>query len=222
MIKLQDIRKTYQMGENSLEVLHGVHMHVRKGEMVALMGPSGAGKSTTMNIVGLLDRPTSGEYYLNGKEVSTLDSDQRSIVRNQDIGFVFQSFFLLPRLTAIRNVGLPLIYRGVPSAEINKRAQACLDKVEVGNLAHHKPSEMSGGQQQRVAIARALVGEPNLILADEPTGALDSHTSQAIMDLLLQLNQQDGVTIVVVTHDPEVGEQCQRIIQIEDGVNVSS
>lgn len=217
MIKLENIKKNYIMGKNKLEVLHGINLNIRKGELVAIMGPSGCGKSTTMNIIGLLDRPTSGKYYLNNEEVSAFGSNKRAELRNRTIGFIFQSFFLLPRFNALQNVELPLVYRGVEAAEIKDRSLAVMKKVGVDHLALHKPYEMSGGQQQRVAIARALVGKPSIILADEPTGALDSKTGDEVMALLIRLNKEDGATIVVVTHDEHVASLCHRTIRIIDG-----
>lgn len=217
MIRLENIIKKYHMGDNEIEVLHGINFSVNKGELVAIMGPSGCGKSTTMNIVGLLDRPTMGEYYLNDEEVSTFSSNKLADLRNKTIGFIFQSFFLLPRFNALQNVGLPLVYRGTDPHEIRERSYEVMEKVGVKQLAPHKPYEMSGGQQQRVAVARALIGEPSLILADEPTGALDSKTGDELMDLLVSLNQKDGATIIVVTHDEHVASRCQRTVHMMDG-----
>lgn len=212
-----NVTKTYYLGDNAIEVLKGIDINIAPGELVAIMGASGSGKSTMMNIIGLLDNPTSGQYYLNNKEVSSLSSDDRAVLRNEAIGFVFQSFFLLPRLTAIQNVGLPLTYRNVPSHEIKERAHAVLQKMGVAHLSGNKPYEMSGGQQQRIAIARALIGQPSIILADEPTGALDSKTGQDVMNLLIELNKSDKATIVIVTHDIRVANQCKRMIEIADG-----
>lgn len=217
MIELQDITKTFQLGKNELQILKGINLKVEKGELLALMGASGSGKSTTMNIVGLLDRPTSGQYLLDGQEVSKLSNDTWAELRNKSIGFVFQTFFLLPRLTALQNVGLPLIYRNIKTSEIKERAMHSLEKVKMADRADHKPSELSGGQQQRVAIARALVGGPQIILADEPTGALDTQTSQGVMELLIHINKEDKATIVIVTHDPHVAEQCARTVYMKDG-----
>ncbi len=217
MIELKDVRKTYRMGDQEFVALNGISFAIKKGELVAIIGASGSGKTTTMNIIGLLDHPSSGQYYLNGKEISDLTRDERASLRNHSIGFVFQSFFLLPRMSALQNVGLPLVYRGVDKKIIKKRSLAMLEKVGMQNHIKHKPAELSGGQQQRVAIARALVGQPNLILADEPTGALDSKTSQEVLDLLIQLNKEEQATILIITHDMKVAEQCSRIIKIKDG-----
>lgn len=217
LIELKEIIKQFNIAETTTTILHGISLSIAHGEMVAIMGASGSGKSTTMNIIGLLDRATQGQYWLNGKNVSTLDEDSMAEIRNLTIGFVFQQFYLLPRLTAWQNVELPLSYRSLSKAEIKQRVAAVLEKVGMSDRMHHRPSELSGGQQQRVAIARALVGEPQLILADEPTGALDSHTSEEVMNLFTHLNQQEGRTIVIITHDKEVARACQRIITISDG-----
>lgn len=217
MIKLQNVYKTYHIGEHTVRALDGISLHIKNGEMVAIMGSSGSGKSTTMNIIGLLDQPTSGEYFLNGKEVSRLDSDELAKLRNRTIGFVFQSFFLLPRLTALQNVALPLTYREDNTYEINQRSKECLAKVGMANYIDHRPNQLSGGQQQRVAIARALVGDPKIILADEPTGSLDSATGEAVMDLLIDINKKENATIVIVTHDPLIAKLCQRTIKLRDG-----
>lgn len=221
MIAMKNIVKDYYLGEQPIHVLKGIDVAIHQGELVAITGPSGSGKSTLMNIIGLLDRPTSGEYFLNENPVQDLSADEQADVRNKTIGFIFQSFFLLPRLTALQNVGLPLVYRDTKASEIKERALKKLEQVGMGDLTRHKPSELSGGQQQRVAIARALVGEPHMILADEPTGALDSKTSQEVMDILIQLNQDENATIVIVTHDPHVAEQCQRVIKVSDGHVIS-
>lgn len=221
MIKFANVTKTYVMGDNQVEALKGVTFEIKKGELVAIMGPSGSGKSTAMNIIGLLDRPSGGEYLLNGKNTSQLSNDETAFLRNEMIGFVFQSFFLLPRLDALHNVMLPLSYQREIVSNQEALALASLARVGVDHLAHHKPQQMSGGQQQRVAIARALICKPSVILADEPTGALDTKTSQDVMNLLIELNEKEGNTIVIVTHDQEVGEQCRRIIKIVDGKVVS-
>lgn len=221
VIKLNNIVKTYQSGEVLLTALNGIDLTVEKGELTAIMGESGSGKSTMLNIIGLLDRPTSGNYILSGTEVEKMSDDELSTIRNQKIGFVFQSFFLLPRLTALQNVCMPLRYRGTSNSEAMERGMVMLEKLGVGHLAKHKPNQMSGGQQQRVAMARALVGEPDLILGDEPTGALDSKTSKEVMRLLIEMNEKEGRTIVIVTHDPHVGEQCRRVVRLQDGNIVS-
>ncbi len=217
VINLNKVVKTYQSGDTLLTALNTVDLIVEPGELTAIMGESGSGKSTLLNIIGLLDRPSSGNYQLSGTEVETMTDDELSTIRNQKIGFVFQSFFLLPRITAIQNVCIPLRYRGVPNHEAIERSQVMLEKLGVGHLAKHKPNQMSGGQQQRVAMARALVGEPDLILGDEPTGALDSRTSEEVMRLLIDMNEKEGRTIVIVTHDPHVGERCRRVVRLEDG-----
>jgi putative ABC transport system ATP-binding protein len=218
LIDIHALKKSYVMGATIEYALQGVDLHVDSGELVAIMGPSGSGKSTLMNIIGLLDQPTSGSYRLNQQELSSIDEEERARLRNQFIGFVFQSFYLLPKLTALQNVGLPLRYRHAPLHEIERQSLAMLAKVDMApNLAKHKPQELSGGQQQRVAIARALVGNPRIILADEPTGALDTKTGQEVMDLFIQLNRQDKVTIIIVTHDEKVSRQCNRILHIQDG-----
>lgn len=217
MIKLSHIYKSYQLGAQTSPVLMDVNLHIEAGEFIALMGDSGSGKTTTMNIMGLLDRPDRGHYYLQGNEVSNLSDDDAADLRNAKIGFIFQSFFLLPRLNALQNVSLPLTYRNLSRQDIEKQAQASLDKVGLAELFDHTPTQLSGGQQQRVAIARALVGKPQVLLADEPTGALDSKTSQHIMDLLLEINRREKTTVVIVTHDLNIANQCQRIIHITDG-----
>lgn len=217
MIELHNIHKSYFLAGKEEPVLKGINFKLGEGDMVALMGPSGSGKSTLMNIIGLLDHPTLGTYKLNKSEIASFESDQLAELRNRYIGFVFQSFFLLPRLTALQNVMLPLLYRNLSREEMKARAMEKLITVGMKDLTHHKPSQLSGGQQQRVAIARALVGEPKVILADEPTGALDAKTSQEVMDLLIDLNQNEGATIVVVTHDEDVARQCKKISRIRDG-----
>ena len=218
MLCLVDIRKTYTIGPITVEVLRGVGLDVERGDLVSIMGPSGCGKSTLMNIIGLLDPPTSGSYLLEGREVSSMGDNQLSTIRNARIGFVFQSFHLLPRLTALENVGLPLVYRGLRDKEIKRQAREVLDKVGMHDRAGHKPNELSGGQQQRVAIARALVGAPALVLADEPTGALDPRIGQEIMQLFIRLNAEERLTVIVITHDPAIAQQCTRRTRIHDGV----
>lgn len=217
IIRLLDIRKSYFMGRQELEVLKGVSLDILKNEYVALMGPSGSGKSTLMNILGCLDTPTSGSYVLNGQNVSTMPDDALADVRNIEIGFVFQQFNLLPRLTALENVALPLVYAGTPKKERQERAMHVLEKVSLTDRSHHKPNELSGGQCQRVAIARALVNNPSLILADEPTGNLDTRTSIEIMDIFSQI-QATGNTVVLVTHEEDIANYAHRIVRLRDGV----
>ena len=217
LIELKGINKTYKNGEQELRVLKDIDLEVEKGDFVAIMGPSGSGKSTLMNVIGLLDRPTSGEYFLEGQEVGNLSEKKLARVRNEQIGFVFQQFFLLSKLNAFQNVELPLIYAGVHPAKRKEIAEQYLEKVELGSRMHHLPSELSGGQKQRVAIARALVNRPAIVLADEPTGALDTKTGEQIMDLLTKLNQE-GKTIIMVTHEPEIAAFANRRIVIRDGV----
>lgn len=217
MIDLKNIYKTYKIGNEEIHALDGVSLKIDAGELLSIMGPSGSGKTTLMHILGLLDQPTSGEYFLDGEATSHFTSDKLASLRNHSIGFVFQSFFLLPRLDAISNVELPLLYRGTPKAERRERAMESLKKVEMGDYYHHRPSQLSGGQQQRVAIARALVGEPAIIMADEPTGQLDSKVGAEVMSLLKHLNHDSDTTIIVVTHDLHVAQQCNRIIKIRDG-----
>jgi len=216
MIRLQGITKEYRMGDQTVHALQGVDLQIERNEMVAFIGASGSGKSTMMNIVGCLDRPSSGEYWLNGREVATMSGDDLAHVRNREIGFIFQSFHLLPRASAIDNVAQPLIYRGVPLRERMALATQALQRVGLGERMHHRPNELSGGQRQRVAIARALVGKPSILLADEPTGNLDSATSLDIMNLIRELHA-DGQTVVIVTHEPEIAEQCQRVVRLRDG-----
>ncbi len=220
LIELQQLRKSYFMGSNSIEVLKGVSLSINKNEYVALMGPSGSGKSTLMNILGCLDTPTSGNYILNGKDVSKMADDDLAEVRNTEIGFVFQQFNLLPRLTAAENVALPLIYAGISRKERTERAMEALKKVALADRSHHKPNEMSGGQIQRVAIARALVNNPSLLLADEPTGNLDSKTSMEVMEIFGQI-QASGNTVVLVTHEEDIAEYAKRIVRLRDG-NIES
>lgn len=216
LIELVGITKSYRNGDEELKVLKGIDLMVDEGEFLAIMGPSGSGKSTLMNIIGLLDRPTDGDYQLNGTQVEDLSEKELSRVRNQEIGFVFQQFFLLAKLTALQNVELPLIYAGVSSNKRQALAASFLEKVELGERMKHLPSELSGGQKQRVAIARALVNDPSIILADEPTGALDTKTGEQIMSLLKALNRE-GKTIVMVTHEPEIAAHAKRVIVLRDG-----
>lgn len=217
VIKVKELTKTYKMGELEVQALRGVSFKIQKGEVISIMGPSGSGKSTLMNILGCLDRLTSGEYILDGENVSDLDDDQLAQIRNQKVGFVFQNFNLLSRSTALQNVELPLRYAGVTEhrAEL---AQKALENVSLGDRTHHKPPELSGGQQQRVAIARALINNPAIILADEPTGNLDSKSGAEIMELLLGLNKKFGTTLIIVTHDPKIAKHTARTIHIFDGL----
>jgi putative ABC transport system ATP-binding protein len=216
MIELSNITKNYRMGEVNITVLSGISLKVQSGELIAIMGPSGSGKSTLMNIIGCLDRPTSGTYHFESREISTLSNDELAAVRNGKIGFVFQTFNLLPRFSALKNVEVPLIYSGVPARLRSEKAMPMLEKVGLADRMTHKPTELSGGQQQRVAIARALVNNPPLLLADEPTGNLDSRSGAEILDILTGLNRQ-GVTIMIVTHDKDVAARCKRIINLKDG-----
>ena len=217
MLKLKDIHKSYQQGSQEFPILKGIDLHVKEGDFLAIMGPSGSGKSTLMNIIGMLDRPTTGEYHLGSEEVAKLGDKKLAKVRNKQIGFVFQQFFLLSKLNALQNVELPLIYAGVSASKRRKLAEEFLEKVELTERSHHLPSELSGGQKQRVAIARALVNNPSIILADEPTGALDTKTGNQIMQLLVELNKE-GKTIIMVTHEPEIAAYAKRQIVIRDGV----
>lgn len=216
LIKIDKINKKHYLGENTLHVLQDIDLEISLGEFTAIIGPSGSGKSTLMNILGCLDRPTSGSYYLHGEDVSNLTDDQLAEVRNRRIGFVFQSFNLLPRISAQENVAMPLIYAGIDGKERMERAARLLTRVGLGDRMHHKPNELSGGQRQRVAIARALVNDPSIIMADEPTGNLDSKSSVEIMEIFRELNAADK-TIILVTHDPEVAQQAKRVVTVRDG-----
>jgi putative ABC transport system ATP-binding protein len=214
----RDLVKTYRMGLVDVHALQGVTVHIARSEVVAIMGPSGSGKSTLMNIVGCLDRPTSGEYTLDGEPVAGLTDDQLSTIRNRKVGFVFQSFNLLSRATALYNVEMPMRYAGKSNGQARERARASLEAVGLGDRINHRPNELSGGQQQRVAIARALVNDPAILLADEPTGALDSKSGKEIMELLLNLNRERGTTLIFVTHDPKIAAMTQRTIRLQDGL----
>lgn len=216
LIKTIDLWKIYQLGKTQVEALRGVNLEIEKGEYVAIMGPSGSGKSTLMNLLGCLDTPTKGKYYLEDRDVSSLSDDELALIRNKKIGFVFQSFHLLPRTSALHNVELPLIYAGLARKERIKRAIKALEEVDLADRIHHHPSELSGGERQRVAIARALVNDPSIILADEPTGNLDSKTGAEILDLFDRIHRK-GNTVIVVTHDPEVAARAERIIHLKDG-----
>lgn len=217
LIRLENITKVYHLGENTIPALKGINFQLHHGEMLAIVGVSGSGKSTLMNIIGFLDHCSSGHYFFSDSDVSVLSAHELAEIRNTKIGFVFQSFYLLPRSSALQNVMLPLFYRGIPRVQAKEKAMEMLAKVGVAHLAEHKPNQLSGGQQQRVAIARALVGDPQIILADEPTGALDSQTGDEVMELLIDLNRKEGRTIVIITHDKEVSRRCQRVVTIKDG-----
>jgi putative ABC transport system ATP-binding protein len=216
VIVSEGLVKTYQMGEVTVNALCGVSFEIQKGEMISIMGPSGSGKSTLMNILGCLDRPSSGTYILDGEKVSDLSDDQLAAIRNRKVGFIFQSFNLLPRMSALANVELPMRYAGTNHRR--QRAEAALQSVGLGDRIHHRPSELSGGQQQRVAIARALINAPAILMADEPTGNLDSKSGKEIMELLTNLNRESGTTVIIVTHDPAIAAQTQRTIRLRDGL----
>lgn len=216
VIRTLGLRKTYVMGDQHIHAVNGVDIEISYGEYVALMGPSGSGKSTFMNLIGALDSPTAGDYYIAGQLISAMSDDELAYIRNREIGFVFQTFNLLPRLTALQNVELPLVYAGVSPAQRTERATIALQKVDLADRMYHKPSELSGGQRQRVAIARALVGDPSIILADEPTGNLDSATSNEIMEVIDLLHEQ-GNTIILVTHEPDIAMHAHRVVWLRDG-----
>lgn len=221
MIYIKDLQKIYQMGAFEVRALAGVSLEIERGEFVAIMGPSGSGKSTLMNLLGCLDTPTTGTYQLDGVEIGDLSEDELSWYRAKKLGFVFQQYNLLPRQSALRNVEMPLIYRGVSAKERQRRASIALQIVGMGERLDHKPNELSGGQQQRVAIARALAGSPDIILADEPTGALDTKTGAEIMGILQRLNRQQKLTVILVTHEPETAEYAKRLIRLRDGLILS-
>ena len=217
VIRIENLTRFYTIGEETVRALNGINLTIQKNEYVALMGPSGSGKSTLMNIIGCLDTPTSGEYFLNGPNVAQISDSDLAAIRNKEIGFVFQTFNLLPRLTALQNVALPLVYAGIPEVERLKKAKEVLEQVGLGNRITHRPNELSGGQRQRVAVARALVNHPSIILADEPTGNLDSKTSEEIMQLL-DIIHQAGNTIVLVTHEEDIALRAKRVVRMRDGI----
>jgi putative ABC transport system ATP-binding protein len=217
MIRTENLWKTYQMGTEQIHALRGVSLEIKRGEYVAIMGPSGSGKSTMMNLIGCLDTPSKGNYYLNNKLVSEMNDDELAHIRNKEIGFVFQTFNLLARATALHNVELPLIYSGTHARERKERAIKALQAVELGERMYHRPNELSGGQRQRVAVARALVNNPSILLADEPTGNLDSRTSVEIMQVFQELNESEKLTIILVTHEPDIADYCKRVITFRDG-----
>ena len=218
LIEMKEIIKAYNIGlESEIEILHGIDLKIYEGEFVAIVGESGSGKSTLMNIIGVLDKQTEGEYYLDGIDIKNANEAEMNVIRNKKIGFVFQNFNLIGRTSALRNVELPMLYAGVPAEERTKRAKELLSKVGMASRANHMPNELSGGQKQRVAIARSLVNNPSIILADEPTGALDSETSAMVMDIFNDLNKNQGKTIILITHSKEIAEQCPRIVTIKDG-----
>ncbi|QQE80263.1 ABC transporter ATP-binding protein [Alicyclobacillus sp. SO9] len=216
MILLEDISKSYQMGQNSFDALKHIDLSIKAGEFVAILGPSGSGKTTLMNIIGCLDVPTTGRYVLDGQEVNALSNTSAAETRNRHIGFIFQNFYLLPRMSSVRNVELPMVYANVPRAERRQRAEQLLDRMGLADRIHHRPTELSGGQRQRVAIARALANNPPVLLADEPTGSLDSVTSGQILQTMVEVNQA-GTTVVLITHDTQVASYAQRIVRMRDG-----
>ena len=218
LVELRNVKKSFRLGGEQVEILHGIDLVVEKGEFVAMMGPSGSGKSTTMNILGCLDKPTSGQYFLDGRDVSELNRDELAAIRNSTIGFVFQGFNLLLRTSAVENVELPMLYAGVHAKERRERAKEALVRMGLGERLYHEPSQLSGGQQQRVAIARGIVNHAPILMADEPTGNLDSKTSDEIMRLFQQLNREEGITIILVTHEPDVAAFAGRELLFRDGV----
>ena len=220
VVEAKDLKKVYVMGDVEVHALRGLSIQIEAGEVISIMGPSGSGKSTLMNTLGCLDRPSSGEYYLDGESVAEMNDDQLADIRNRKVGFVFQSFNLLPRATALSNVELPLRCASVSGKDRRERARAALEAVGLGDRIHHRPSELSGGQQQRVAIARAIINDPAIVMADEPTGNLDTKSGDEIMQVLLNLNKELATTLIIVTHDPEVAEQTNRVVTIRDGVVV--
>lgn len=218
LIEMKEIIKAYNIGlESEIEILHGIDLKIYEGEFVAIVGESGSGKSTLMNIIGVLDKQTEGEYYLDGIDIKNANEEEMNVIRNKKIGFVFQNFNLIGRTSALKNVELPMLYAGVPAEQRTKRAKELLSKVGMESRMNHMPNELSGGQKQRVAIARSLVNNPSIILADEPTGALDSETSAMVMDIFNDLNKNQGKTIILITHSKEIAEQCPRIVTIKDG-----
>ena len=221
LVELKDIHKSFSMGKEEVEILHGICLSLEKGEFVAMMGPSGSGKSTTMNILGCLDKPTSGTYFLNGQSINDLEGDDLAVIRNSTIGFVFQGFNLLQKTSAIENVELPLLYAGMAKKERRERAKEALIQMGLEDRLYHEPTQLSGGQQQRVAIARGIVNRAPIIMADEPTGNLDSKTSDEIMKLFKKINEEDGITILLVTHEPEVAAYAKRIVHFKDGMITS-
>ena len=221
LVELKDIHKSFSMGKEEVEILHGISLSLEKGEFVAMMGPSGSGKSTTMNILGCLDKPTSGTYFLNGQSINDLEGDDLAVIRNSTIGFVFQGFNLLQKTSAIENVELPLLYAGMAKKERRERAKEALIQMGLEDRLYHEPTQLSGGQQQRVAIARGIVNRAPIIMADEPTGNLDSKTRDEIMKLFKKINEEDGITILLVTHEPEVAAYAKRIVHFKDGMITS-
>ena len=221
LLELKDIRKSFSMGKDEVEILHGISLSLERGEFVAMMGPSGSGKSTTMNILGCLDKPTSGTYILNGQNINELEGDDLAVIRNRTIGFVFQGFNLLQKTSAIENVELPLLYAGMPKKERRDRAKEALIQMGLEDRLYHEPTQLAGGQQQRVAIARGIVNRAPILMADEPTGNLDSKTSDEIMKLFKKINEEDGITILLVTHEPDVAAYAKRIVHFRDGMITS-